>query len=154
MDGGLGLLLEGSASGNFDPVMPKDSGIFVPGDAASLTYSDFDADGKPDFVFGMNDAPVEAFHRMESTPLFSIQLKGKKGNPTAVGARLEAKDRKGRILATKEITAGEGYLSQSSAWLFFRKADQPVTIRIRWPNGSNSSHSVDQGKSQLTVQQP
>jgi hypothetical protein len=65
-----------------------------------------------------------------------VALQGGPGNPTAVGARLALQLADGSTQTT-EISAGSGYLSQSSPTAFFGYPDSapPVRLRIRWPDG-------------------
>jgi hypothetical protein len=154
MDGGLGLLLKGKGDGTFETVSPADSGLYVPGDAASLTRSDLNDDGRQDIVFGINDAPVAAFRMSRILEGVSIRLRGKGGNPTAIGARIIAKANDGRVLAIEETTAGEGYLSQSSPMVYLQAAAQIKSISVRWPNGSESSHVLEIGATEVAMTQP
>ena len=55
MDGGVGLVLKGDATGNFHPVWPNQSGIVLPGDHSAIIARDFDRNGSPDLLFGVND---------------------------------------------------------------------------------------------------
>ncbi|MEZ5324254.1 MAG: VCBS repeat-containing protein [Verrucomicrobiales bacterium] len=61
MNTGVGLYLEGSGNGNFKPVWPTESGIFVPGDARSLCLSDVDGDGSKDVLIYVNQGPVRIY---------------------------------------------------------------------------------------------
>ena len=64
MDGGVGIVLLGDGRGGFKPLLPEQSGIVVPGDAAALASGDFDSDGSIDFLFGLNDGyPVLYFRK-------------------------------------------------------------------------------------------
>ena len=65
MDGGISLLLTGDGAGNFDPVWPDESGLIVPGDATDLEVADFDGNGAPDFIIGVNDDVPLLFLRNE-----------------------------------------------------------------------------------------
>ncbi|MEM9018143.1 MAG: FG-GAP-like repeat-containing protein, partial [Verrucomicrobiota bacterium] len=61
MDGGLSLYLENAGPGSdpsalFVPSWPSRSGVVVPGDAKSAGFGDFDGDGSPDIVIGVNQS--------------------------------------------------------------------------------------------------
>ena len=65
MDGGLGLLLKGNGTGEFQPVWPATSGISVPADAVGVAAPDLNRDGKQDVVFSTNDGRVYAFEKSD-----------------------------------------------------------------------------------------
>ena len=142
MDGGLSLLLLGVGDGRFTPVWPSASGLVVPEDAKSLTTTDLNGDGWPDFVVGINDGDLITFQNRGSRGArpFTVRLEGPTGNPTAVGARVTVHLTDGPS-QTAEVHAGSGYLSQSSAALVFGLGEkgQVQEIVVRWPNGQTSS---------------
>jgi hypothetical protein len=155
-DGGLGLLLRGVGSDatavGFKEVWPRESGVIVPGDAKSLGIVDFGGEGRPDLVFGMNQAgPVILMNEAgeeAGTPLVVV-LEGKTGNPSAVGARVTV-EVEGLPKQTAEVAAGSGYLTQNTPELFFgwgagAKADATATVTVRWPDGSVSESRVARG---------
>ena len=89
MDGGVSLLLLNRETG-FSPVWPNLSGLVVPGDATSLSVTDLNQDGLPDFHIGINAGlPVgfEAAGRAGSDRL-CLQLQAGQGNPDAIGAQV------------------------------------------------------------------
>ena len=137
-DGGLGWLLRGDGAGGFDLVAPDESGFIVPGDARALVAADLNQDGWPDvFTTRNNTRPLTFLNRGRSgRHSFGVALQGGPGNPTAVGARLALQLADGSTQTT-EISAGSGYLSQSSPTAFFGYPDSapPVRLRIRWPDG-------------------
>ena len=80
-----------------------------------MTTCDLDNDTWPDLVVSSNNGPLRVF-RNEGVPgrnMLVVRLRGKPGNPTAVGARVSVVARDG-MRQTAEVTAGAGYLSQSS----------------------------------------
>jgi len=153
-DGGLSLLLRGGAvkegkTFGLSEVWPLESGIVVPGDAKSLALVDFTGNGRPDVFFGMNnDAPAVFLHngaREGGSPL-TLTLKGKAGNPGAIGARVtvEVPDLPQQ---TAERTAGSGYLTQNGPDLHFGwgAATSDATaakVTVRWPDGSETIHTL------------
>ncbi|MEM7312276.1 MAG: FG-GAP-like repeat-containing protein [Planctomycetota bacterium] len=159
MDGGLSQLLTGKGDGTFQVVMPSESGLVVEGDAMGLAALNVSAD-QFGFAVGVNDEDslvfkpsVEHLVTSENQPLV-IRLVGSAGNPTAVGAKVEVvSESQGKQAA--EVTAGSGYLSQSSPGLVFgRKKDDLVTINVRWPNGSTSTHEINASESSQTIAMP
>ncbi len=137
-DGGLGWLLHGDGAGGFTCVPPDESGFVVPGDARALAVTDLNQDGWPDvFVTRSNDRPLTFLNRSRpGRHSFGVALRGAPGNPAAVGARLTLQLTDGST-QTAEISAGSGYLTQSSATTFFGYLDSalPQRLRIRWPDG-------------------
>ena len=132
---------------------PRESGLIVPGDAKSLTTTDLNGDGRPDFVVGVNDDNLAVFEQTgaSASALASIRLKGKKGNLSAVGSRVRVTLDDGST-QTAEVAAGDGYLSQSGAVLTFGLGSgRKVTeVEVRWPDGSRS-HTTDPDTSSLLV---
>jgi hypothetical protein len=143
MDGGMSLLLRGDGKGNFEPVLPNVTGLVVPGDGRSVATTDLDGNGRPDFVVGVNNEQTVGFElqRAGDGQHVRVRLQGPAGNPTGVGARVTLKTAGGQS-QTAEVTAGGGYLSQSSATLFFGlPPDAKVAeIEVRWPDGKTTRH--------------
>ena len=144
-DGGLSQLLRGDGRGNFTTVEPARSGLVVPGDAKALVVLDLDADGWPDFIVSRNNAPGLAW-RNEGMPgrhSFQVRLRGRAGNPTAVGAQLRLELADGSVQLA-EVTAGGGYYSQSSPAAFFGWPDgnPPRRLSVRWPDGTTSEQML------------
>ena len=153
-DGGLGVVLKGSAPVNsgeipLSEMWPLESGIVVPGDSKSLGITDFSGRGRPDLVFGRNNAPPALFlngldSEKSGEPL-AVTLRGKPGNPTAIGAMVSVQI-PGLPKQTAEIYSGSGYLSQSISTLFFgrgaKSASQSATVSVVWPDGTRSEHSI------------
>lgn len=146
MSTGLSLLLTGDGKGGLLPVWPTSSGILEPGDAKSLVVSDLNADGWPDIAFGLNDAPMSAFLARPATgggKVVSIRLKGKAGNPHAIGASVTFTT-SGAGSQKAEVQAGSGYLSQAPAVLSFGipPGSSMKTVTVRWPDGKTSTHDT------------
>ena len=141
-DGGLGWLLRGDGAGGFTAVLPAESGFIVPGEARALAVADLNQDGWPDvFVTRNNDVPLTFLNRDQpGRHSFGVVLRGTPGNPASVGARLTLQLADGSTQLA-EVSAGSGYLAQSSATQFFGYPDsaRPVRLRIRWPDGRETA---------------
>lgn len=155
MAGGVSVLLKGNGDGTFATMPSRESGLYVGGDAKSLTQVDLNADGKLDFVVGVNDDNLVAFEQSSGTkkPL-CVQLQGKNGNTLAAGARINVKfsDRSRR---TVEVASGSGYLSQSARLMnIAMPGDAKVEeIEIRWPDGSTQKSDATNFDDVVEIQQ-
>jgi hypothetical protein len=141
MDGGLGQVLVGEGAGAFRPLGPRESGVSIPYDAKGLAMLDTNGDARPDFAIGTNSGPWLAYqhHRQGGHAEFvAVRLRGPRGNPTGVGARVAVLSSTGTS-QTAEVYAGSGYLSQSTATLFFgikkASAQKEIEAEVRWPDG-------------------
>ena len=138
MAGGVSVLLKGNGDGTFAAMPPRESGLYLGGDAKSLTSVDFNGDGQLDFVAGVNDNKLVAFEQSSRTrkPL-RIILRGKNGNTLAAGARINVKFDDGTSRSL-EVASGTGYLSQSSPLVnIAMPGDVKVDdIEVRWPDGT------------------
>ena len=157
MDGGVSLLLTGNGEGVFDPVWPDRSGLVVAGDAKASTSTDLNGDGWVDFVVAVNNGRVLTFENRRSSDgaAMTVALRGRPGNPIAVGARVTVEREHGPP-QTDEVRAGGGYLSQSTAKLTFGLGeDQEATrIKVRWPDGTQTTHQPPPGAKVLVLEQP
>ena len=149
MDGGVSLLLRNEGQRTFSVIWPQQSGIAVAADAKSLSAVPLTPGAAPSLFFGVNHGTAQTFTPLGSPPLVGIQLRGPKGNPHAIGARLIFTQPSGTIQLC-ELSAGSGYLSQEPPVVFVPAAIRKVTVR--WPDGTTSSH-VLKGAS-ITLQQP
>ncbi|HEY1847746.1 MAG TPA: FG-GAP-like repeat-containing protein [Opitutaceae bacterium] len=144
-DGGLSQLLRGDGRGGFEAVAPAASGLVVPGDAKALAAADIDGDGWPDFLVSRNGGAGVAFRNGGTAGRRSIavSLRGPKGNPSGIGARVTAVYADG-TRRSSEIFAGSGYFSQSSPECFFGARASNPTVRavVKWPSGATTTHDI------------
>ena len=158
-DGGLSQLLRGDGQGHFVPVPAAESGLLVTGDEAkTLAVLDLDEDGWPDFLITRNrGAPTLAYHNhgIAGRRPLRVVLRGPAGNPAAIGARVTLELADGTT-QTAEVTAGAGDAAPSTAACFFGYPDtnSPRRLRVRWPDGSSSSHDVTTTATTLTLTVP
>jgi hypothetical protein len=131
--------------------------LIVPDDAKGLAVIDLDQDGWPDFIVTRNNDRALVY-RNQGVPghhSFAVGLQGPPGNPTAVGARVRVVLTDGTA-QTSEVFAGSGYLSQSTATLFFGylEGNPPRDITVRWPDGRTSVQTWTQPVSKLLIRSP
>ncbi len=153
--GGVSQLLLGVGDGSFKAAPVDRSGLFVPGDAASLTKADLNGDGRFDFVVARNNGPLSAFQSaMTGGENLTVRLSGKAGNATAIGAKVRLEYLSGKTTSA-EVYAGGGYLSQSTPALSFSvpEGESVSKIRVRWPDGSESEKKIEKGKTVVQLKQ-
>ena len=158
MSGGLGLFLKGNGDGTFTEIEPEDSGIWIHEDAKSLAKGDLNGDGAPDLVCATNNGPLKTLVNQTRGPearWTTIALEAGKGNPTAVGSRVEIETNTGAKI-TKEVAAGGSYLSQSTATLFVAlgREEWITTVKVRWPRGDSSESSFEMFQSRVMLRRP
>ena len=60
-DGGASQVLTNNGAGEFTPIPPSKSGIFIRRPVTAMTTEDFDSDGKLDILMATSNGPVELF---------------------------------------------------------------------------------------------
>ena len=154
--GGHGVTVQVDDAGRLETLSNGTTGLMVPGDARGLTVCDLDGDGWPDLAATQNDDRLLAFRNRGdhgSAPLV-VSLQGPKGNPTGVGARVTVVYQDGRLRAA-EVYAGSGYLSQTTASLYFARRPNPIReVRTSWPDGTETVTQVESATTRVTVAHP
>ena len=112
-------------------------------DSRAFATGDFDGDGDVDLILKSRNEPgirvlrndLAAASDGTGNNAITVRLRGKAGNPDAVGARVTVLA-EGRA-STKVVSAGQGFLSQHSKTLIFGigKANRADEVRIAWPSG-------------------
>lgn len=110
-------------------------------DSRAIGLTDWDQDGDVDLWYASRTAPrLSLMLNPTAGPInrsISLLLTGTKSNRDAVGAVVEMHESDGHR-SVRFVSAGNGYLSQSTKWLHFGLGDdtQPRQFSVRWPGGS------------------
>jgi hypothetical protein len=148
-------LLRGDGRGNFAAVPLAESGLIVPGDAKALVTLDLNGDQRPDFFVSRNNTTALAFQNNSNNNFLQVSLLGATGNASAIGARASLEHANGST-QTAEVYAGSGYWSQSSPSVFFGLPPDnlPRQLKVHWPSGNTTTHSVRDGETRIVLRSP
>jgi len=101
-------------------------------------YADFDGDGDLDVVLTANGGPARLLRNDQATGnhWLRVRLEGAQSNRDAIGAWVELES--GGRRQRRQVMPTRSYLSQVETAITFGlgAADGPVTLEIRWPDGS------------------
>lgn len=156
MNGGVGTLLRGTASGDLAAVPPVRSGIVIAGEARAVVAGDLTGDGWPDLVVALHGGEMRVFEgRASANRRLQVRLRGPAGNPDAVGARLRLTLEDGsRVVA--ETQAGSGHRSQWGGGVSFGLGggEGASELEVRWPSGASTRVRDGLRAGTLDVRQP
>jgi hypothetical protein len=133
-DGGLGLWLKGNGRGDFEAVEARESGLSIFGEQRGAATADYDGDGRVDLLVGQNGQATKLFRNERARPGLRVRLNGLPNNPHAIGAQIRFVG-DGRAGAVREVQAGAGYWSQSSAVKVLSRFGTRQELIVRWPGG-------------------
>ena len=142
-DAGRGLWLRGDGTGALTPVPGDRSGIGVYGEQRGAAFADYDADGRVDVLVSQNAAETKLYRNVGARPGLRVRLSGGPGNPAAIGAAIRLEFAGGRLGPLREVRAGGGYWSQDDPVQVMGLAGDPVAVRVRWPDGSETISPLD-----------
>ena len=77
-----------------------------------------------------------------------VSLAGPNGNPTGIGAKLVWTGAGGQV-RVREVIAGDGYLTQSTAAVSF--PERAGSIEVRWPDGHVTKHELTGEDASVTL---
>lgn len=130
-----------------------------PDDGRAFATGDFDGDGDVDLILKSRNAPGlrvirndwAASGRAGDSHAVAIRLRGRASNTDAVGARVSLVA--GGRRQAREVTAGNGFLSQSSKELVFGigSARAVEELRLTWPSGQREVLPGPVANQRLTV---
>jgi len=152
-DAGTGVWLRGLGTGLFKAVPPGESGIRVYGEQRGAALSDFDGDGRLDWVVTQNSGETKLLQNSRGRPGLRCRLNAGPSNPWGVGCTARLVLKSGARSPAKEVHAGSGYWSQDSAVLIFATLDQdpPTFVEVRWPGGKTSRHTIPERAKELRI---
>ena len=120
------------------------SGIDFPDDARAIATTDWDQDGDVDVIMTSRTAPrlrILMNQLVRDNSFLRFSLYGTESNRDAIGSRVDVylRGRSGPL--SKTISAGSGYLTQSSKRLCFGLGKNPVIdkVVVTWPNGKSQT---------------
>ncbi len=153
-DAGLGMVLLGDGRGGFRALGGTASGIRLPGEQRGVAVSDFNLDGRPDLVVGQNAGPTGLWENRTGRPGLRVRLEGPGGNPDGVGTRMRVMFEDGTVGPLREVQAGVGNGSQSSATQVMGLPREGVGIEVGWPGEGMRRIVLPKGKQRVVVRYP
>ncbi|MFT7677911.1 MAG: tetratricopeptide (TPR) repeat protein [Planctomycetota bacterium] len=121
------------------------SGIDLADDARAVLRVDWDRDGDLDLWTTNRSGPQLRFFRNvagdASDDWIALRLAGVSANARGIGARVELRTDQGALLV-RHVSAGDGFLSQSSSDLVLRLGGAGIeSLLVHWPGGERESFS-------------
>jgi hypothetical protein len=153
-DAGLGLALLGDGDGGLEPLEASRSGIRVHGDQRGAALADYDADGRVDLALSQHGRSLRLFRNRTADPGLRVRLVGPPGNPNAVGAAMWLVYEDGGTGPVREVKAGSGYWSADAPVQVLGRGGTPDAVRVRWPGGRETEHSVPTNADELRLSAP
>ncbi len=116
------------------------SGLDFPDDGRAAAALDWDGDGAADLVMSSRQAPrlrLMRHRNLGAARWLALRPLGTRCNRDGIGARIEVRLADGARLVDG-VRAGEGFLAQSSKWVFFGlgRDGEVAGVRVRWPGSS------------------
>jgi hypothetical protein len=150
LDAGRGLWLRGTGRGQLGAMSGQQSGVKIYGEQRGAAVGDFDGDGRIDLVVAQNGAETKLYHNVRARPGLRVRLRGRSGNPMAIGAvmRLLFEDHVG---PAREVHAGSGYWSQDSPVQVMATPVVPEAIIVRWPGGETTTNAIPSKAREISV---
>ena len=148
MDAGRGLLLRGNGDGSFRPFGEGGAGIMVYGEQRAAAAGDVNRDGRVDLVVTQNAASAQLYMNTGGTPGLAVTLSSPTGG---IGATVRLRYRDGSLGPARAVSAGSGYWSQNALTQVLGMARPVWGVRVRWPDGTETSMPVAEDQTAVTV---
>ena len=146
MDGSLSFVLLGNGDGSFRTLEPTESGVYLPGDSRSLSVLDYSGNNQPDLLFAHNSAKPQLYINQTHGRFLKMKFStNQPANRQGIGSRITL-HYKDKSTQCSEISAGNGYLSQSPNTVFTSESpSNPIEkATVHWPDGTQTSHQPPQ----------
>lgn len=122
----------------------------------AAAYLDYDNDGDLDLVLTQVARPARLLRNDQQlgNSWLRVSLRGQPPNTGALGAELELQA--GEWRQRRIVNPARSYLSQVELPVTFGLGDYsgPLTLHVRWPDGSRTTHAVDSPDQSLVLTQP
>jgi hypothetical protein len=141
-DSGRGLVILGDGKGTFKSYPGHESGILIYGEQRGAAFADFNMDGRTDVVVTQNGAQTKLYQNDQAKPGLRVRLRGPKENPFSFGAKVSVHYNDGSYGPVREIQSGSGYWSQNSPVQVMGLNGNATHIKIKWPDGSESTEPL------------
>ena len=121
------------------------AGLDHDSDSRGVAYVDWDSDGDLDLWMANRTSPRIRYMQNEiatGNHYLALKLQGVTCNRDAIGARAEVfLEGQADQPLVRSVSAGEGFVSQSSKWLHFGlgPSDQIERVLVHWPGGDQES---------------
>lgn len=141
-DSGRGLVILGDGKGAFKSSPGHESGILIYGEQRGAAFADFNMDGRTDVVVTQNGAQTKLYQNNQAKPGLRVRLRGSQDNPFSFGAKVSVQYNDGSYGPVREIQSGSGYWSQNSPVQVMGLNGNATHIKIKWPDGSESTEPL------------
>ncbi|MGE3165920.1 MAG: CRTAC1 family protein [Planctomycetota bacterium] len=152
------LYFAGGADGFVDVSDRSGAALAEPRVARGLAHGDLDGDGDIDLVVTTNGGPALVLRNDLASSVggrhLRIRLRGERGNPRAIGARVTLDWAGHRQVRT--VRTGSSYVSQSELTLTFGLGTREGsgTVSVRWPRAGSTTHAFTHETRELTLEAP
>ncbi len=121
--------------------------------ARGVAVADFQNDGDLDIACVCQNKPLMILvNETSEAGWIQLRLIGKKNNRDGIGSRIEIKDATGKVLV-QQLCGGTSYCSSHEQVLTFGAINGPVSVGIRWPNGTKQQlDHVNVGQELIVVE--
>lgn len=150
-DAGRGLWLRGRGDGSFEAVPGQISGVRLYGEQRAAACGDVNSDARMDLLVTQNGARAVLFYNRAPQAGLRLSLRYRDSNIHGIGSRVQVVYRNGRLGPSLEMKAGSGYWSQDAPELIFGRRAEIAAVRVLWPNGESSEHTVPETGSALLI---